>query len=146
MKKLVLIFLFIILVFTVIVADNYFSKMITNDDIAEGEQVVIDLFTAVNNEDVKGANDTIGRYMAGRYNENNIKKWKPELISVEYVKDDKFHVPPHSYKSNFGHDPFKSMSLRVIYINKIDKETHKSYFTLVKDNKNAQWKIHDWGV
>ncbi|MDD4528151.1 MAG: DUF4829 domain-containing protein [Candidatus Margulisbacteria bacterium] len=148
MKKWVMIFLTIILICTVVIviANSYFSKTITNDDISDGKRVITDLFAAVNNEDVKGANGTIGRYLAGRFNETNIKGWKPKLTSIEYIKDDKFRLPPHSYKSNYGHDPFQSMSFRVTYFNNIDQKKYKQYFILVKETKNAKWKIHDWGL
>lgn len=147
--KMLWIFVLFILIFTIILANNYFSKIITNDDIAEGIQVVENLFKALKNEDVKGANATLGKYKEGLWNESNIGNWKPELLSIEYVKNDRFHLPPHSYKHNYGHDPYQSMSLLVTFRDNRsdngDKE-EKCYFILVKESKNAQWKIHDWGV
>lgn len=132
-----------------ILAYNYFSKSITNDDIAEGKQVVKNLFKALKDEDVKGANATLGKYKEGLLNESNIDAWKPELLSIEYVKNHRSHLPPHSYKHNYGHNPYQSMSLLVTFTdNSIDNENKKMewFYILVKETKDAQWKIHDWGV
>ncbi|GEM_PF-3528434 len=148
-KKLLWIFVLIILISTMILIYNYFSKSITNDDIAEGKQVVKNLFKALKDEDVKGANATLGKYKEGLWNESNIDDWKLELLSIEYFKNDRSHLPPHSYKHNYGHGPYQSMSLLVTFTdNSVDNEDKemKWYYILVKETKDAQWKIHDWGV
>lgn len=78
------------------------------------------------------------------YNKNNIKGWKnPQLISVEYPG--KFtDIPPSSFKSNYGKDPYKSMNFYVEF--KDGEEKHGWDYVLVKETKDSPWLIHDWGV
>lgn len=120
------------------------SHTVSQDDIKKAEETIRLFFTSVNNNDVDSANSTLGRYRHGHFNKDNIGKWKPQIISIEYPgKILKHNLQPSSYKSNYGKDPYQSISFDVRF--KDEDGEHSYGFILVKEDKNSPWSIHDWG-
>jgi len=147
MKKWVLSFPIILLaVIAIIIASNHFSKTINNSDIAQGKQVVKGYFTALQNEDEEGAKNLLAKHKQGIFETSDKPhSWKPELISMEYANSSYLYIQPGSYKSVYGHDPYKTMCLRVTFFDNIGKQENYYYFYLTKETKNDKWVIFDLG-
>lgn len=126
-------------------ADNLRLKNeISQKDIEEGKKLVERYFKALQNKDIVGANETLGRYKSDLYDESNIGKWIPKLISINYPgKYTNENIPPKSYKANFGETPYKSMTLYVEY--ELEGEKQGWDYILVKETEGSPWLIHDWG-
>lgn len=120
------------------------TSKITTKDIEDAKQVINKYFTSLKNKDIVEINKTLGRYKKDLYTKDNIDKWMPELISINYPgKYTNDNIPPKSYISNYGTEPYKSMNLNVIY--KVGNE-HKNWdYILIKETKESPWEIHDWG-
>lgn len=121
------------------------NTSISQKDIEDGQIIVKNYFAAIKANNIDGVNRTLGKYKNGMYNENNIKDWKqPQLLSVEYPgKFTSYNIPPSSYKSNYGKDPYKSMDLYVEF--KEGTELKGWNYILVKESADSPWLIHDWG-
>lgn len=120
------------------------KSTISQKDIEEGKRVVETYFQALKIGNVEEINDTLGKYKNGMYTEDNIKKWTPELISVNYPgKFTNHDIPPSSYKSNYGEDPYKSMNFYVEFKEGTEKQGWD--YVLIKETADSPWQIHDWG-
>lgn len=146
MKRRKWLIIFLIVIFSIISVNHYLNKRITSEDVLLGKQIVEEHFNAIQNEDLAAADATLGRYKKGLYNESNIGKWKPELFAIEHVTYDKVHIPPDSYRSNYGKNPYKSMSLLVTLRDQPDANKYQWYYILVQEERGDPWLIHDWGI
>lgn len=144
MKKIILFLIFFTSVLMLFGCDQAKENQISKNDVTEGTLAVKNYFAALKVNDIDGVNKTLGRYKSGMYNENNIKGWQPQLISVE--SPGKYHndnTPPSSYKSNYGKDPYKFMNLYVEFKEGTQKQGWD--YLLIKETEDSPWLIHDWG-
>lgn len=125
------------------VADASDTKII-EEDINDGKQVIKNYFSALKTGNLQEVDKTLGKYKQGLFNKENISKWTPELNTIEYPgKKSNANIPPSSYKSNYGKDPYKSMSFYVTFTEGSEKKGWD--YILVKESKESTWVIHDWG-
>lgn len=120
------------------------EQKLTSEDIDSGKQVVKNYFDALNSENMEELKKTLGKYKIESFKKENIGNWKPKLDTVEYPgKYTNSNIPPSSYRSNYGKDPYKSMSLHVTFTEGTEKKDWD--YILVKETKQSSWVIHDWG-
>lgn len=120
------------------------EQKLSSEDIDSGKKVVKSYFEALNSENIDELNKTLGKFKTGLYKIDNIGIWKPKLDTIEYPgKYHKSNNPPSSYISNYGKDPYKSMSLHVTFFEGTEKKDWD--YILVKETKQSLWVIHDWG-
>lgn len=119
------------------------SRKITSEDINEGKQVIRDYFNAIKNKDLENLNRTLSKSMQGVYNKDNIGT-NLEINTIQYPgKYLNDLIPPSSYKSNYGKDPYKSMCFHVTFTGDIYRNNWD--YILIKETENSPWLIHDWG-
>ncbi|TWH60693.1 uncharacterized protein DUF4829 [Desulfitobacterium sp. LBE] len=161
MKKLILTVLLLILPFTMIACSPVQNNIQTNtpldeqnitaEDIEEGKQVIQDYAEALNSGDLETVNKLLGKHMRGLYHDGNIDSITMKIDSIEYPgRYTTALIPPSSYRSNYGHDPYKSMCLYVIFSEFETGDASISMdnwdYILIKETEESPWVIHDWGV
>ncbi|WP_088187041.1 DUF4829 domain-containing protein [Desulfosporosinus sp. FKA] len=120
------------------------AQKVTTEDISEGKQVIKDYVNALKSRDLGNLEKTLGKYKQGIYNKDNIGSFDLEIETIEYPgKYLNAHIPPSSYKSNYGKDPYKSMCLHVIFKEGTNKKDWD--YILIKETEDSPWVIHDWG-
>lgn len=84
-------------------------------------------------------------YQQGFYSKVHIGNSKLEIDTIEYPgKYLNADIPPSSYKSNYGKDPYKSMCLYVTFKRGTDKKGWD--YILIKETEHSPWVIHGYGV
>ncbi len=122
------------------------ENKITNEDIEAGKEIIKKYFRALNDSNLEEMEKTLGKYKSGLYHKDNIGNFEAELINIEYPgKYTNDNIPPSSYKSNYGVDPYKTINFYVEFKDKNIGRIKGWDYILVKDNKNDPWTIHDWG-
>ncbi|WP_407309924.1 DUF4829 domain-containing protein [Desulfosporosinus sp. SB140] len=140
LSKMIILFI----MFVILVAGCSSKTSVTQDDINQAKKVVTNFFMALQSGNYDEANKALGRYMKGLYTADNISKWKPRILSIEYPgRFTNSHIPPESYKANYGRDPYKSMNLYVEFMDETGKQGWD--YILIKETKDSPWEIHDWG-
>jgi hypothetical protein len=143
MAKKIVIILTTLIILTFFVGCNSKTRASSND-IEAAKKVLQNHFEALNKESLDDINKTLGQYQSGRFNKDNLSKWKPEVVSISYPgKLTNDNIPPKSYKSNYGKVPYKSINFYVVY--KENGEQQEMDYILVKEDKEGPWLIHDWG-
>ncbi|HHY25489.1 MAG TPA: DUF4829 domain-containing protein [Desulfitobacterium dehalogenans] len=158
MKKFILTMFLLILPFTAIACSPVQNNLQTNtpldeqsitaEDIEESKQAIRDHIDALKDGDLETVNKTLGRYMQGLYNNSNIGNSTLEIESIEYPGQyTTANIPPSSYRSNYGQDPYKSMCLHVIFSKGWEGGGKDNWdYILIKETEESPWVIHDWGV
>ncbi|MEA4901922.1 DUF4829 domain-containing protein [Desulfitobacterium sp.] len=119
------------------------SQKITMEDINEGKQVIRDYYNALKSRNLENLNRTLSKYQQGVYHKDNLGTTL-EIDTIEYPgKYLNANIPPSSYKSNYGKDPYKSMCLHVTFTEGADKKDWD--YILIKETEKSSWLIHDWG-
>ncbi|MCO1600863.1 DUF4829 domain-containing protein [Desulfosporosinus nitroreducens] len=158
MKRILLMAFLLILSFNVIGCSQFQNteninslpvpdQKITTEDINEGKQVIRDYVNALKSRNLEDLNKTLGMYKNGLYNKDNIGNFNSnlEIDTIAYPgKYLKANIPPSSYKSNYGKDPYKSMCLHVTFTEGTNKKDWD--YILIKETEQSPWVIHDWGV
>ncbi|WP_019850901.1 hypothetical protein [Desulfitobacterium sp. PCE1] len=157
MKRLILAAFLFIFSFTVIACSpmqnntqnnsSLVEQNITTKDIEESKQVIKDHIDALNNGDLKALNKTIGRYKQELYNNGNIGNYTLKIESIEYPGQyTTANIPPSSYRTNYGQDPYKSMCLHVIFSEGWEGRGMDNWdYIPIKETEESPWVIHDWG-
>lgn len=124
------------------------DQKITAEDINEGKQVIRDHVNALKSGNLEDLNKTLGRYQQGFYKKVRIGNSTLEIDTMEYPgKYLNAHIPPSSYKYNFGEDPYKSMCLHVTFTEGSTGTGEKDWdYILIKETEQSSWVIHDSGV
>jgi len=122
------------------------SQKITTEDINEGKQVIRDYFDALRSGNLKNLKKMLPKYRQGLYHKDNLGTTL-EIDTIEYPgKYLNAHIPPSSYKSNYGKDPYKSMCLHVTFIEGSTGTGKKDWdYILIKETEQSSWVIHDFG-
>ncbi len=157
MKKLILTVFLLILPFAVIACSSTPNNIQTNtpldeqnitaEDIEEGKQVIKEHIDALNNGDLEALNKTLGKHKQGYYKGN---MGVPPLVfeSIKYPGQyTTANIPPSSYRSNYGQDPYKSMCLHVVFFEDWEGRGMDNWdYILIKETEESPWVIHDYGV